>query len=180
MLSSNQQIDFLRYFREGKEEGFTYFFNLLFRPLCLFAKTYTKDSQAAEDIVVDSLINLWAKKEIFDTETSLKNYLYRCVYNASIRWLENQKRYKKHHDRYKHQLTTTEQAYIGNIIKAETLNLLHKAIHQLPSQCKKIFTKVYIEGKSVSETAQEMNLSISTVKNQKARGIKLLKPKLAT
>jgi DNA-binding CsgD family transcriptional regulator len=43
-----------------------------------------------------------------------------------------------------------------------------------------VFTKLFIEGKSVSETAQEMNIAISTVKNQKARGIKLLKPKLSS
>ena len=81
---------------------------------------------------------------------------------------------------YFKQIDTTQQSYIHNIIRSETIHLLHKAIAHLPAECSKIFTKLYIEGKSITETAQEMNIAVSTVKNQKARGIKLLKPKLIT
>jgi RNA polymerase sigma-70 factor (ECF subfamily) len=171
-------IDFINAFKEGREEGFTYFFNLLYKPLCFFARGYTNDMQEAEDIVGDSLIKLWAKREIFENEQGIKNYLYRSVYNACLRSIENQERYKKHHDKYKFQQNASEQACINNIIKAETISLVHKAINQLPAQCQKVFTKLYIEGKSITETAQEMDLTISTIKNQKARGLKLLKPKL--
>ena len=66
------------------------------------------------------------------------------------------------------------------LLSAETITLLYKAIQQLPSQYQKVFTKLYIEGKSVFETAEEINFTISTIKNQKARGLKLLKPKLSS
>jgi RNA polymerase sigma-70 factor (ECF subfamily) len=68
----------------------------------------------------------------------------------------------------------SEQDCMENIVRTETLRQLYDAIHQLPAQCKKVFTKLYIEGKSVAETAEEMKITISTVKNQKARGIKIL------
>ena len=167
-------------FREGREEGFTYFFNLLYKPLCFFAQGYTKDRQVAEDIIGDSLIKLWAKRELFDNEAGLKNYLYRSVYNACIRYIENQKRYKKHHAVYKYETNTSEHSYINNIIKAETIHLLREAINTLPSRCQKVFIKMYIEEKSVTEIANEMNTTISTVKNQKIRGLKLLKSKLTS
>jgi RNA polymerase sigma-70 factor (ECF subfamily) len=85
-----------------------------------------------------------------------------------------------HNRSYITQIDTAQQSIIHTIIKAETINNLHKAISHLPAQCKNVFTNLYIEGKSVTETAQEMNLSISTIKNQKARGMKLLKAKLST
>jgi RNA polymerase sigma-70 factor (family 1) len=166
-------------FKEGREEGFNHFFNSLYKPLYFFATRYVKDSAAAEDIITDSFIKLWDKREIFETEAGIKGYLYKTVYNASIRWLQNQQRKMFHLSSYAKQNDTTEHSYLNNIIKAETINNLHKAIGHLPAQCKTVFTKLFIEGKSASETAQEMNLTISTIKNQKARGIKLLKTLLS-
>jgi RNA polymerase sigma-70 factor (family 1) len=166
-------------FRSGKEEGFNYFFNACYKPLYFFASRYVKDVHAAEDIITESFIKLWDKREIFETEAGVKGYLYKSVYNACLRWLEQEQRKTIHTKSYAKQINTTEQPYLNDIIKAETINNLHKAITHLPSQCRTVFTKLFIEGKSVSETAQEMNLTISTIKNQKARGIKLLKPLLS-
>jgi len=166
-------------FKEGREEGFNYFFNSCYKPLYFFASRYVKDVHAAEDIITESFIKLWDKREIFETEAGIKAYLYKTVYNASVRWLQNQQRKTFHLSSYTKQNDITEQPYLNNIIKAETISNLHKAITHLPSQCRTVFTKLFIEGKSVSETAQEMNLTISTIKNQKARGIKLLKPLLS-
>jgi len=171
-------IDSIIAFKQGREKGFNHFFNSLYKPLYFFATRYVKDSAAAEDIITDSFIKLWDKREIFETEQGIKAYLYKTVYNASIRWLQNQQRKIFHISSYTKQNDATEQPFLNNIIKTETINNLHLAIAHLPNQCKKVFTKLFIEGKSVSETAQEMNLTISTIKNQKARGIKLLKPKL--
>jgi len=178
MSPLNHIPDFLNAFKQGREEGFNHFFNTLYKPLYFFATRYVKDSAAAEDIITDSFIRLWDKREIFETEQGINAYLYKSVYNASIRWLQNQQRKTFHLSSYTKQNDTTEQPYLDNIIKAETINNLHNEIAHLPNQCKTVFTKIFIEGKSVSETAQEMNLTISTIKNQKARGLKLLKPKL--
>src|SRR4030095_2468206 len=124
-------------------------------------------------------IRLWNKRNIFENEPGIRGYLYKSVYNACIRQLQQKQNRNRHNTSYITQIDTTEPSYIHNIIRSETIHLLHQAIAHLPAQCSKVFTKLYIEGKSVAETAQEMNLAVSTVKNQKARGIKLLKPKLA-
>jgi len=73
-----------------------------------------------------------------------------------------------------------EQVYIHNIIRTETIYLLTQALNTLPERCRQVFIKLYIEEKSVKEIAAEMDTTISTVKNQQARGIKLLKPKLVS
>jgi RNA polymerase sigma-70 factor (ECF subfamily) len=165
-------------FRNGKSSGFEYFFNILYKPVYLFAFRYVRDIATAEDIVSTSFIQLWDKKNIFETEAGIRAYLYKSVYNACIRHLQQKQSRGLHNISYAKQIDTTQQSYMHDIIRAETINLLHKAISHLPAQCSIVFTKLYIEGKTVAETAQEMNIAISTVKNQKARGIKLLKPKL--
>jgi RNA polymerase sigma-70 factor (ECF subfamily) len=167
-------------FRNGKSLGFEYFFSTLYKAVCLFAFHYVKDKATAEDIISNSFIRLWNKRNIFETEAGIKAYLYKSVYNACIRHLQQQQNRNMHNRSYITQIDTAQQSIIHTIIKAETINNLHKAISHLPAQCKNVFTNLYIEGKSVTETAQEMNLSISTIKNQKARGMKLLKAKLST
>jgi len=172
--SNNHHIEA---FQRGESSGFEYFFNTLYKSVYLFAFRYVKDKATAEDIVSISFIRLWDKKNIFETEGGIRAYLYKTVYNACIRHLQQQQNRTLHNRSYITQIDTTQQSFIHNIIKAETINNLHKAISHLPAQCKNVFTKLYIEGKTVAETAQEMTITISTVKNQKARGIKLLKSK---
>jgi RNA polymerase sigma-70 factor (ECF subfamily) len=48
-------------------------------------------------------------------------------------------------------------------------------MEELPSECHKVFMKLFVEGKSVVEAAAELKVAVSTVKNQKARGIKILR-----
>jgi RNA polymerase sigma-19 factor, ECF subfamily len=178
LLKTSSYPDYVQAFRKGEPSGFEYFFNALYKPVYFFAFRYVNDKATAEDIVSASFIRLWNKRNIFETEAGIKGYLYKSVYNACIRHLQQKQNRSRHNSSYAYQIDTTEQSYIHNIIKSETIHQLHIAITQLPAQCRKIFTKLYIEEKSVAETAQEMDLTGSTIKNQKARGIKLLKPKL--
>lgn len=43
----------------------------------------------------------------------------------------------------------------------------------LPEGCRRVISKLYVEGKSVVESARELRLSASTVKTQKAAGVEL-------
>jgi RNA polymerase sigma-70 factor (ECF subfamily) len=69
---------------------------------------------------------------------------------------------------------------LSRMIKAEILVELHSLIHSLPLQCSKVFTKIYIKGKSVADTAEELGMSVNTVKSHKARGLSLLRGKVSS
>ena len=162
-------------FRLGEEDGLDYFFKLLYKPLCFFARRYVSDMQAAEDIVTDGFLRVWEKRATITNAAGLKSYLYKVVYNGCMTWLGDEKRRKGKHAKSDLQLKTEENLYVSNIIRAETFKELHTGMAGLPAECRKVFTKLYIEGKTVRETAEELQLAISTVKAQKARGLKLLR-----
>jgi RNA polymerase sigma-70 factor (ECF subfamily) len=148
------------------------------KSLCFFAGRYVKDVNAMLDIVEESFVKVWAKRKQFDSETGLRSYLYKTVYNGCLKWLEQEKRKASILETYRIISDSSEQACFENIVRSETLRQLHTAITQLPNQCRTIVQSHYIDGKSVAEIAAEMNLATSTVKNQRARGIQLLKLKL--
>jgi RNA polymerase sigma-70 factor (ECF subfamily) len=170
--------DNLDSFRAGEERGFEYFFTSCFKRLSFFAHRYIPNQDVVEDIISDAFIKIWNKREIFVDEVFLRNYLYKIVRNACLRWLDNQQRYTKHNQLAVLQNEIIQETIEQNIIRTETINHIYQALEHLPPACRTIFKKLYIEGKSVKETATELQLTDSTVKNQKLRGLRILRRQL--
>jgi RNA polymerase sigma-70 factor (ECF subfamily) len=170
---------FIKSLRVGEEIGFNHFFSIYYKALCFFANRYLNDLPKAEDIVSEGFLQLWANRDKIRSESHLRNWLYKAVYHLCLDQLAKSRTKEKHLKILQQVSGVEENDYTRNIIQTETLRQLKQAIDLLPGQCKKIFYKLYIEGKTVKETAQEMQLAISTIDNQKARGIKLLKDRLA-
>lgn len=64
------------------------------------------------------------------------------------------------------------------ILEEEVYAILIEQLNQLPEGCKEIFELSAIEGLKYKEIASNLNISVNTVKSQRARAIKLLKEKL--
>jgi RNA polymerase sigma-70 factor (ECF subfamily) len=171
---------YLQSFLEGKEEGFDYFFRVFHKALCFFANRYLNDLPAAEDIVSDSFLKVWVKKAQIRNENHLKNYLYKTVYHACLRLQENEKRKIRDINGFLVISDKEEKSYLENITRAEIMRQLKEAMDQLPVKCREIFYKLYIEGKTVADAAEELRLSVNTIKTQKARGLKLMKLRLGS
>ena len=165
-------------FLDGKEEGFDYFFKLYYKALCFFANRYLNDLVTAEDVVSEGFIQLWNNKEKIESENHLRNYLYRAVYHLCLDCLQKIKTKEKYLHAIKDATQEEENEYSRNVTRSETTRQLEQAIDLLPGQCKRIFHKLYLEGKSVKDVAEELGLSISTINNQKSRGIKILQSRL--
>lgn len=167
-------------FQNGDEKGFTYFFRQVYPGLCVFAQRYVPDITIAEDVVSESFLKVWDKHEGFTNATALRSYLYRTAYHGCLRWLEKEKRREKVEVKVKEEVEemAEEENYLVHIIRTETIRELYAAMNTLPKECKRVFDLLYVEGKSVREAAEELAVSISTVKAQKARGLQLLRLKI--
>lgn len=157
------------------EESFIDFFHKNYSSFCFFANRYISDPIMSTDIVGDVALKILEKKTELENIVSLKSYFYSCIRNACINKLRKEKAQLKNEAAYQACLHDNEQTVLENIIRTETLREVEAAIQALPPQCQKVFLKLFFEGKSLSETAKEMNLSIFTVKAQRQRGIKLLR-----
>jgi len=162
-------------FQRGQEEGFTFFVKHYYAFLCFFANRFVKDKEAAEDIVSESLLKVWEKRNDLEHGAALKSYCYTAVRNACLRWLEVQQRGAEQERSWIQVEEVTEACVLENIIQTEVIEELYTAIKKLPPQSSMVFTKLYIEGKTVAETAQEMKLAVSTIKSHKKNGITLLR-----
>lgn len=165
-------------FKEGNEEGFAYFFNLHFAPLTWVAQSILKKNEVAEDVVEDSFVKLWERRDLIANSTALKAYLYTTVRNACIDLIRKERSKALYIKEANFTLEKNDVSVIHKIIEAETFNVISSAMESLPTECGRIFRMYYVEGKALKEIANELKLSISTVKTQKGRALLLLKKKL--
>lgn len=171
---------FASLFHQGHEEAFNHFFHLYYPALCFFAARITGDTETAKDLASHAFIKTWAKHEKLQTTTAIKAYLYQVARNDCYKWLQTQKREKALQQNLAAFAAAAEESHLPVLIHAEVVAMLHRHIQQLPVGQQTIFSKLYIEGKTVAETAAELRLSASTVKTQKARGLAVLRSRLAT
>jgi RNA polymerase sigma-70 factor (family 1) len=165
-------------FRTGDENAFSQIFRLLYPAMCFYALRYTGDQTAAEDIAGESLLKIWERRPTFSNYKVLRSYLYSTVRNASMNWLKAEKRGEVHKNELAVRAEVSESSVLENIVRAEVFNDVYAAFSKLPPKCRQIISMIFFEGKNTRQVAEELNLSIGTVKTQKARGLTLLRNRL--
>lgn len=165
----------IRQLHKGSNAALSYFFDLHHKALYYFAFNLVQDILQAEDIVSESYLKIWERRESFETEQNIKAFLYITCRNACLNHIKARKRENTSQENYLHQKEFQEEAIVNKIIKSEVLDSLHREIEQLPEKCKEIFKLIYFEDMKTDEIAKLLNLSVQTVRNQKVRARELLR-----
>lgn len=178
MLKSetNNLTEYTQAFQRGEEIGFGYFFNSLHPALLYYAFRILNDKASAEDVVEESFIKIWERHSSFSHPQVIKSWLYTTVRNASLNLLKQEQSQQRHqHNILREARDVYQEPHINQMITAEVCAQVYKAIQVLPKECRRVFRMMFIEGKKARQIAEELGLSISTVKNQKARGLEILR-----
>jgi RNA polymerase sigma-70 factor (family 1) len=177
--SKNSNLSYLmKDLQKGDECGFTIIFNEYYTQLVLYAYRITDDHAAAEDIVEEAFISLWNKQGSLSEINSLKSYLYAITRNGSLSWIRKNKRQTARNQAAFFISESFDPTALEILIYSEMMSKIYAAMEKLPRQCKKVFTLHYIEGKKISEIAEELKISIGTANTHKFRGIHLLQKTL--
>lgn len=179
-MKKNEVVDSMEMalsFQKGEEKGFNYFFKEFYAGLLWYGERIIPDRPVVEDVVMESYVKIWERRYTFNHPMVIKSWLYTTVRNTCINRLQERKRSlnypKELIEVLEERLTIPDQLSV--IIYDETISLLKEGLEQLPSECRKIFRSLYLEGKTVREIHEESGLAITTIKNQKGRGLKIIK-----
>ncbi|WP_256009387.1 RNA polymerase sigma-70 factor [Desertivirga xinjiangensis] len=146
--------------------------------LVYFAWQFIHDKETARDIVQEAFVNYWKSFE-FDAppEVQGRNFLYLTVKNACLKIIRHDKVVDKHRQILDPD-PTEESCTINKIIRAEVSGEIYRAIETLPASCRRISRMCYLEGMKNQEIADELGISVNTVKTQKQRALQLLRLRL--
>ena len=147
-------------------------FRYNYRPLCLYALHYLQDVDLSEDIVQESYATLWEKLQEDAHILNRKSYLYMMVRNRCLDHLRKKgipTESLKPYDTYG--IIDDDDAQE----RSQTEARMWTAIDSLPEKCREVFIMSKRDGLKYEEIAEELNLSVNTVRNQISKALKVLK-----
>ncbi|GAA3613131.1 RNA polymerase sigma-70 factor [Flavivirga amylovorans] len=150
-------------------------FNRLYESLCLIANKYVNDLDLSEDIVQDVFIKAWENKVPFKNKNKIEGFFYTAVKNKSLDFLRS--KYAKDVETYSSEgLETlqTERYFLRESVIIETSSLVERALELLPDKCAEAM-RLSIESYTNKEIADEMDISVNTVKDHKKVAYKKLR-----
>jgi len=172
--------------KNGNMKTFEQTFKTYYRALCFHAEGLVGEKEAAEEIVSDFFLKLWENRESIHITASIQAYLFKGVYNNCLKYLEHVKVMRKYreHASYITENSDLFAAYDENhplsmLISQETVAEIERAIDVLPAQCKEVFLLTRMDGLTYQEVADNLGISINTVRTQITRAMTKLRESLA-
>ncbi|MCV9387407.1 RNA polymerase sigma-70 factor [Reichenbachiella ulvae] len=149
-----------------------------FQPLYLYARSLVKSDDIAKGVVSDVFFNLWKSNSDLKNIKEIKSYLFRAVKNQVVRTLSHDPRNFDSIDteNYVKQIEQISPEEI--LLEKELIEIIDKAVQELPDQCRLIFDMAKNKQMSYKEIAAELEISQSTIKTQVARAISVIKQKI--
>jgi RNA polymerase sigma-70 factor (ECF subfamily) len=163
-------------FNISRKEDYEWIFRQYYQGLCNYANMWLRDMDNAEEVVQNTFVRLWEKKDGINIDTSVKSYLYKAVYHASLNEIRH-KKVKEDYANMQKEEQTTEADSRGNARELE--NKIEKALLTLPEQCRLIFSMSRFEELKYREIATVLNVSVKTVENQMGKALRLMRENLA-
>lgn len=166
------ELDCLRRLRQGDARAFDALFRHYSSLVYRFAYSYLKSRPEAEEIVQESFLKIWEKREQVHEDVPLKGYLFTVAYHSVL----NQLRRRQHHLRYQAHSAAAPQEHTANEVEFTELETMYRtALDQLPPKRREIFVLSRQQGLSYPEIAQQLNLSVKTVEAQMSHALKFMR-----
>jgi len=165
--------------KKGDQKAFDKIFTHFYAPLCFFANSILNDQETTEDVVQEVMLKFWDRRLSFDVPESLKSFLYTSVRNTCFNLLDKGKVKKKHEEYTNATDNFLEHNILQTIIRVETVRQIAAMLHTLPEQCRKVILMTYQDELKPKEIADQLGITVSTVNNQKKRGLSLLRERMS-
>lgn len=157
--------------------SFEEIFRKYYPSLLAFVERHVGDREVAKDFVQDVFFKLYESKTCFLSEASLKSWLFTTSRNAALDYLRHLKVVDQH------QLLMAESMIyaheVDEVLDEALVRKIHAAVNSLSPQCRQIVRMNILDGRKYTEIAEELNISVNTIKKQISRGYKRLRELLA-
>lgn len=150
--------------------------NRLFR----LALRITLDHAEAEDIVEDTLLRVWSKREEMEEVENLEAYCLTICRNLALDRSAKKEAQNVSLDAQPYDTVDLSPDPQAQMEQAERLEIVRRIFSTLPERQRTILQLRDIEGKSVRETADIMQMSEANVKVMLHRARQLLRQRLQT
>ena len=170
--------DSYRRYLDGDETAFDGVIAAYYDSLTFFLCRYVKDRSTAEDLTMDTLLELLIHPKRYHFKTKLKTYLFAIGRNKALNALKRSRRLAPD------ELSEAERAAQTSspdeeLLRREETRELHRALNDLPSDMRAAVHLVYFEEMSYEEAARALHKSRKQIDNLLYRAKTILKRELS-
>jgi RNA polymerase sigma factor (sigma-70 family) len=135
----------------------------------------TRDDEAALDVAQEAWKAIAKGIYRLKSPSAFKTWSFRIVSNKSVNWIKEQQKQRALKIEGEQFVTQGEQSE-----ESENVELIKRALNELPVKSKAILSMFYVDNHSVKEISQILSLSAGTVKSRLFYARKMLKEKFET
>lgn len=167
--------EILKSLKVDKDKGIRVLFDRYYRPLVFYAEEYTDSIPVAEDIVQDFFVRLWEDDYLCSlVPRALSSYLFTSIRNACYTQ-GHRKDFLRHYVELS-ELDLTEECAAE--MSRQIVDRVTEAIHKLPEKTSMVVMAILMYDKKYQEVADELHISLNTVKTLLKNGMKALRAEL--
>lgn len=151
----------------GDKKGLDWIFDQYRKPIFHFCLKLLKENSLAEEATADVFIKIWEKRNVINTDRSIQAFLYKIARDTAFSYLRKVASNERLKQKFLENYPLTDHKHGEWIyLKKEHATAVANIVGVLPPQRQLIFRMKYFEGKDNSAIAEELNLSVHTVKSQ--------------
>ena len=168
--------EILRLLRQGDKRGLELLFRQFYKPLVMYALKQLGCREEAEDVVQDVFVRLCECQRFEAIERNVRSYLYQSVYNRCMDVLEQNKGTRV--ELSDNALGFTDEEMPDDEDWNTRMDEIYAAVERLPERTREIFTAIVFQGKRYKDVADELGISVNTVKTLKKGAYAKLRSRL--
>ena len=153
---------------------------LYYERLLKLACSFVKQTEAAEEIVDDVFIKVWANRAKLNQVNNLTVYLYVAVKNQSLNYNQANRITYVDIESVGFELKDINASVEDVLITAELAKVINEAIQRLPEQCKLVFKLVKEDHLKYRNVAEILHISPKTVEYHMGNALKTIAAAIST
>ena len=146
--------------------------------LVVFVTHQVGDREMAKDLVSDIFFKMFENSHSLPDTLDVKAYLFRAARNAAVDYLRHLQVVDKHNFLLADAMLAARE--VEEVVDEDMCTRVNAAVEALPEQCRLIIKMSVMEGKKYTEIADELGISINTIRTQVARGYRKLRDMLSS
>ncbi len=160
----------------SKDSDFERFFKQNYMNLYYYALQMVGDREVCRDIVSEALVKAWENFNEKELEKT-KNYAYTMVHHKCVDQVRREIAKARYADFYRHMFSEQESGYSYEEADRQ-ITLIHHLLESFTPKTRYILEQCYFHNRRYKDVAEEMDISVNTVKKHIMNALKTFRREL--
>ena len=180
MCHKQTDHEMLTLLRAGESQAFSEIYERYWESLSLYTLKVIQSKEDALDIVQEVFVSVWKRRAELNIEVSLSAYLFKCVRNLSVKYIEKNITKRNFLSSLSLSLKESELTSIDALELKELEIKIDNAVAKLPPKMREIYLLSRQENLSYRQIAEQLEIAETTVKKQVSNALKILRLEVST